>query len=350
MIAFADHALRAGTALLLVVIAVLLLRDVGRSQAGRIAAAFALGSAAYAVSSAAGFFAERDTWRSVLLALATANVVTFWLFARALFDDAFVPRYWHGLAWLAFFAASLALCHAPGAPPALGLALGLAALAVNLAALGASLASWRSDLVERRRRLRVLVLVAGALHGAVFAATGLLATPGSASPEASLAHGVSLALIVALAAWSFLSTATSDLISASAPATPPPATAAPEPPVGSADQRLAAALMRLMTEERVYRKEGLTIGMLANRLGVPEYRLRRLINGQLGYRNFNAYLNGYRIAEAQAALADPAQADVPITTIALDAGFQSLGPFNRAFKTETGRTPSEYRRAALLIV
>ena len=31
-------------------------------------------------------------------------------------------------------------------------------------------------------------------------------------------------------------------------------------------------------------------------------------------------------------------------TIAMDAGFQSLGPFNRAFKATTGVTPTEYRR------
>jgi AraC-like DNA-binding protein len=36
---------------------------------------------------------------------------------------------------------------------------------------------------------------------------------------------------------------------------------------------------------------------------------------------------------------------VPILTIALDAGFGSIGPFNRAFKAHTGLTPSEYRRA-----
>jgi AraC-like DNA-binding protein len=36
-----------------------------------------------------------------------------------------------------------------------------------------------------------------------------------------------------------------------------------------------------------------------------------------------------------------------VLTIALDAGFSSLGPFNRAFKAETGVTPSEYRRQAL---
>jgi AraC-like DNA-binding protein len=44
-------------------------------------------------------------------------------------------------------------------------------------------------------------------------------------------------------------------------------------------------------------------------------------------------------------LADPGQAEVPILTIALDAGFGSIGPFNRAFKAQTGLTPSEYRRA-----
>ena len=49
--------------------------------------------------------------------------------------------------------------------------------------------------------------------------------------------------------------------------------------------------------------------------------------------------------EAEAALGDPAQAAVPILTIALDAGFGSIGPFNRAFKAHTGVTPSEYRRA-----
>ena len=79
---------------------------------------------------------------------------------------------------------------------------------------------------------------------------------------------------------------------------------------------------------------------------LPEYRLRRAINRGLGYRNFNEYLNRHRLADAKQALADPGQATVPILTIALDSGFQSLGPFNRAFKADTGGTPTEYRKAA----
>jgi len=74
--------------------------------------------------------------------------------------------------------------------------------------------------------------------------------------------------------------------------------------------------------------------------------LRDLINDGLGHRNFNAFLNSYRIEEAKAALADPDQIDVPVLTIALDAGFQSLAPFNRAFKADTGLTPTEFRRRA----
>ena len=59
------------------------------------------------------------------------------------------------------------------------------------------------------------------------------------------------------------------------------------------------------------------------------------------------FLNGYRIADAKAALGDAGQAQVPVLTIALDAGFNSLGPFNRAFKAETGLTPTAYRRQVL---
>lgn len=93
-----------------------------------------------------------------------------------------------------------------------------------------------------------------------------------------------------------------------------------------------------------YRESGLTIRTLATKLAHPEHQLRRLINGQLGYRNFSAFLNAYRIAAAKQALADPERARIPVLTIALELGYGSLGPFNRAFKVATTLTPSDYRR------
>ncbi|WP_172705845.1 helix-turn-helix domain-containing protein, partial [Variovorax paradoxus] len=131
------------------------------------------------------------------------------------------------------------------------------------------------------------------------------------------------------------------------PAPAPPAPPEPAPDVDPAEDRLADALHRLMTAERAYRDENLGIAQLAARLAVPEYRLRRLINQRLGHRNFNAYINGFRLQEALAALADPARRERPVLSIALEAGFQSIGPFNRAFKAATGLTPTEFRRQKL---
>jgi AraC-like DNA-binding protein len=116
---------------------------------------------------------------------------------------------------------------------------------------------------------------------------------------------------------------------------------------GSVAPLVLRRLDQLMTVERIYRREGLTIAVLAAKLDLPEYRLRQAINEGLGYRNFNAFLNRYRIDEAKAALADLSQREVPVLTIAIDAGFQSIGPFNRAFKANTGMTPTEFRREAL---
>jgi AraC-like DNA-binding protein len=94
----------------------------------------------------------------------------------------------------------------------------------------------------------------------------------------------------------------------------------------------------------VYLTHGLSIGALAQQLAIPEYRLRALINQRLGYRNFNALLHEHRLRDACAQLADPAKAHLPILTIALDVGYQSLAPFNQAFRDALECTPSEYRR------
>ena len=105
-----DIALRAGTVALLLVLAASLFRGFGTVLAGRLAAAFALGSAAHAVSYSIGAASPVSAWHAPLIALSTGNVVVFWLFTRALFDDAFKLRWWHALIWAAVSAFSFVNC------------------------------------------------------------------------------------------------------------------------------------------------------------------------------------------------------------------------------------------------
>jgi AraC-like DNA-binding protein len=315
--------------------------------AARLGAAFALGSAAFSLCSQPGLHAVLGPAAVPVLALAAGNNLVFWLFARALFDDGFRLRAWQGVAWAAIVATALAcgLVLQPQASPAAGpvhAALGFESLAFALAAAAQTLGSWRDDLVEPRRRLRLFVVIAAAgLSVASNLGVLLLPTP---SPGAALLQAAALAAIAAVVTWSLTRISGGEALFA-LPGAPEPVQAAPAG-LSPADVRLADALARRMADERLYRQDGLTIGRLAHLQDVPEYRLRRVINQGLGQRNFAAWLNGYRIAEAMAALADASQDEVPILTIALDAGFASLGPFNRAFKAETGMTPTEYRRNA----
>jgi AraC-like DNA-binding protein len=357
-----DIALRSATVALLFVLAATLLRDFKSAVGGRLAVAFVLGSAAHAAT--CGFGATSiSAWHTPLIALSTGNVVVFWLFTRALFDDAFKLRWWHGLIWAAVVVFSFVNClFAPvammrnsfvtGDVMAVATAAQVSIIAVNLLALGfitlavvQTVRSWSTDLVEGRRRLRLFIVAAAALYGGLNAVLQIAMAGGEAAAIANVANSAVLAGIVAAISVAMTHVEATELFPVTVAMTPevsaPPFSLRDS---GAADQKLVDALLRLMADERIYRRENLTIGMLATKLGVPEYRLRRLINQKLGYRNFNVFLNNHRIEEAKAALADPAQAEVPVITIAMDAGFQSLGPFNRAFKAMTGVTPSEYRR------
>lgn len=117
-----------------------------------------------------------------------------------------------------------------------------------------------------------------------------------------------------------------------------------EPPKPEIDSRLINQLLQLIEGEKFYRTEGLTIRQLAETLRVKEYKLRQAINRHLGFRNFNDFLNSYRIGEACALLTDPAKSEVTVLEIAYQLGFNSLAPFNKAFRASTGMTPTEYRQ------
>lgn len=348
----ADAAVRGMLLALLLLVAAVLWRERRASPAARAGIALLLGQCVQTVGAMPWLEANLPfAWQAPLIAVSVANVVLFWVFVRALFDDAFVLRRRHALAWAGVAAISLLNCTlalADGAASWRALTLGVQrAVPIVFAMLAAQAAAahWRADLVEPRRRLRGFIVATGVVYTLAMLAARLLAPDGRLSPVLALADALAMLAIVAVSAWQLLRLGADELFPLPAPA--PLRADIPPPEPDAAEERLAAALRRAMEAERAYRDEGLSVTSLAARLGVPEYRLRRLINGRLGHRNFNAYVNGHRLAEASEALADPARRERPVLSIALDAGFQSIGPFNRAFKAATGLTPTEFRRTKL---
>lgn len=205
---------------------------------------------------------------------------------------------------------------------------------------------WRSDLIETRRLLRwVIVSVQGILIlTVVFLENYLLSS-------ASSYYGQMQALIMYVAAIlafaMLLSLFHIDYIGLGKVMRK----VAPFVPPEHADETLLADVKhfkKVFEEDRVYHEHGLTIAKLAAKLDLPEYRLRALINKHLGYRNFNALLHEYRIKDACEMLAETKQRNLPVLTIALTVGYQSITPFNNAFRQAKGVTPTEFRKAAML--
>jgi len=104
-------------------------------------------------------------------------------------------------------------------------------------------------------------------------------------------------------------------------------------------------LLERMIEERLYADHDLRIASLADTLGLQEYQLRKKINQNLGYRNFNQFVNRYRIEEASQRLQQDAK--LPVLTVALDVGFRSISSFNSAFQNHFGVSPTTYRKQHL---
>ena len=119
----------------------------------------------------------------------------------------------------------------------------------------------------------------------------------------------------------------------------------PMPVVRKTTDPVLVDLLSRMDSERLYADHDLRVASLANMLNVPEYKLRAKINQELGYRNFNQFVNHYRIEEAGVRLREDTR--LPVLSIALDVGFRSISSFNTAFQTEFGVSPTKYRAETL---
>ncbi|MEP9357883.1 helix-turn-helix domain-containing protein [Sphingomonas sp. KR3-1] len=286
-------------------------------------------------------------WRSAIwpavLILSLNAPLALWVFAHLIFERPIDRRLFALALGVTLVDWGFAL-HARYVTHAMPLAASAVqhAVAFLLAAhaIAIAIANRGDDLLEKRRAFRLgFVIVVGVETLGVVVAESVYGLMRSDIWLMLLQSGTSLLAILAFGAA--MLSANAELLFDAAAFQPVRAPLSPAEHV--LKQKLDAAMA-----DHVYRESGLSIGVLAQKLGVPEHRLRALINQRLGYRNFSDFLNSHRITDARAWLGDPAKVDLPVLTLAMDLGYGSLAPFNRAFRDATGTSPSDYRRSAIL--
>lgn len=295
--------------------------------------------AAYMIKTSPELLAAAHLFSAPIITLCWGGPYLVWYCAYALFDFERPPI------WLmaVFPTATVALCgydmmnvNAPTAVQAMSI---LTSLAVVLHAVYNTIRGSLDDLSQKRRQFRLCFVGCITVISVIILSLELIYV-GQPEPTWLPLTIVSILAVAVLLLGVPLLTRASDLLPDS------PREERDDSKLDRAEQEIHGRLLQAM-DRRAYARTGLTIRQLAEELRLPEHHLRTLINARLGYKNFSTFLNSYRIEEAGRRLADPKEARVPVLTIALDAGFASLAPFNRAFKLAHRMTPSEHRRAAL---
>lgn len=93
----------------------------------------------------------------------------------------------------------------------------------------------------------------------------------------------------------------------------------------------------------LYRKLDLSLADLSAAAGVPAHHASQALS-EVGRATFYELVTQRRLAEAQQRLLEPANANVAVEALGMEAGFRSRSAFYAAFKSATGLTPAEFRR------
>ena len=332
---------------LLALVALSVLRTRERTHRTRSIAWLAASVAAFLLTSMPGADRIFGAFIYPLTALCSTHPVWFWICARLLFSDRATLRtsdvFWLGAMGVAgvLYQSQFPLPTDESATPVrlLGLAFAASSMAFACLAPLTVYLGMAGDLDTRRRQLRQGFVPLTSLYLAAVVVTQVIVLfQGRSTPHTLvLLNLVVIDVTAAFALASFVQWRVVNWVAA--------VDASPTVALSKLEQCVLDRLQTRFVPERLYAREALTIVALADLLGTQEHVLRRVINHGLGFRNFNDFLHTHRLKEAAARLGDPQLRRIPVLTVALEVGYGSIGPFNRAFKERFGMTPGEYRRA-----
>ena len=339
-----DAAFRGGAIALVLLTAWRLVFAHRHSIAARFGAAFCAAIAVYIALSSSALHPLVRPWLVPAVLLTNQGSALLWLFATALFDDRFRWRWRMIVPSVAILVLTvvglLVAAH-------WRLAAFLLYQAIVIVMLGAvlllALRSLSIDLVDERRKFALALSVLVPITGLITAAAEIVAVWQPLHWSLSALQTISMfALAFLFAGWVAADGAA--IFTVARQALP---SASDVPAEFSPADRIELARIRALIAGGALFDHGACVAQLARLAAIPEHRLRRLVNRGMGYRNFRELVNDARIAEARTRLADPACAREQVLTLSWDLGYNSLAPFNRAFRERTGMSPTDYRKSAL---
>ncbi len=103
-------------------------------------------------------------------------------------------------------------------------------------------------------------------------------------------------------------------------------------------------LEQLMTQEKLYENEQLSLSSIADVMELSSHQLSELVNTEYGY-SFPRLIREHRVRAAKALLVS--EPNTSILAISMMIGFKSQSNFYTAFKESTGESPGHYRQKRL---
>ena len=111
-------------------------------------------------------------------------------------------------------------------------------------------------------------------------------------------------------------------------------------------QELLERVLQYTKSQKPYLDPDVNITSMSEAIGLPAYQLSHVLNKALN-KNFFTFISEYRIEESKRLLALPENKQT-VLEILYAVGFNSKSAFNNAFKKQIGRTPTQYRKEALM--
>ena len=99
-----------------------------------------------------------------------------------------------------------------------------------------------------------------------------------------------------------------------------------------------------MDSEKPYLDQGLSLGGLADMIGISANQLSQLLNEGFD-QNFAEFINSFRLEIFKSKVADPKMRNFDILALAYESGFSSKNAFNTYFNKMMGQTPMSYWNA-----